>query len=1021
MRTYLSLKISVLKHQLIYIIHTLLFIFRRFFYHFPNFKKKHFLALFYILRGCFQPSSLNLYNTSKLKKSVNQNNKFFDHFVSDQQFLLKKKNIMFSIIAPVFKSNIKFLNEMIDSIEAQSYDNWELILVDDFSNDDNLFRKINKRISKNNKINLYQIQKKTSIGYCTNFGINKARGEYIGLVDHDDLLEPHTLFLAAKEINKKPNLALIYTDEDKFDGSYFYDFQYKTDFDRSMLLTTNYINHFKIFKKTVCKKVGLFDPKITGVQDFDFLSRFVNQIKDDQVCHIPIICYHWRSHNESTAKSIKNKPYMLEQAKAIFQNNLNNLGLNANVFYPNFAIKNNLIYFNLKWKMRNAKVSIIIPNKNNHKLLKKCIDSLRETINNLKIHQILIVDDSSDDLETLKYYQFIIKDKTISCDILKTRFNEFNFSKMINHGVSKAKNEFILVLNNDITAINNGWLEQMMGWFELKNVAIVGPKLLFPNNKIQHAGVMIGPHYGLADHYFYNLKKDSNTYLNFLNLQRNVSAVTGACFLTKKSIFKKVRGMDDELFKVSYSDIDFCLRIKEKKFNIIYDNTVELYHLTSASRGSFVNPAEHHNFIRKYQDYKDPFINPNIDINSTNLDINHERFKYIDYIHNNLHLAFFTHNLDIGGAPLLVFDFVKKLVKYGYKVTVISAKKGQLEKNFKSLKNVRLIIKEIDIVAPCSNLESMIEKYFQGLNEVFERSTPDIIYANTMLSYPAVLYARRYGLLSRWLIHEEYSVPELVVNFNGQKGLKLIREAFKFCSKVVYESQYLSKYYKFFHKKNYEVRQGGIDFREIDFDKKNKSKKKVMHIRSELNIPLQNKVFLNVGTICERKNQFEIVKAIALIPKNIRELFSVALVGDIDLDYSKKIKKFITENGLKNVHVLKNQNNINDYYSMSDFYISSTNSESFPRALLTAMAFELPIISSIYNGIFEILYDKNYATFYKKNNSIDLSKKIIDFLEKNTSIINHKAGLSLSLVMRIYNLDRVILNEINSINKMYYG
>lgn len=326
------------------------FTIKRFVHHFPNIKARHCILFYMQFRSIFIPIKSN---SSFCKYPLNKSNDRLKHLaISKARFIQEK--VKFSIIVPIYKTNLTYLNEMINSVEEQSYKNWELILVDDFSNDKYLSQEIKRRVKKNIKINYYQMKEKTSIGFCTNFGIKKADGIYIGLLDHDDTLEPHTLLLAAIEINKNPNLAFIYTDEDKFDGSNYYDFQYKPDFDRELLLTSNYIHHFKIFKKSICLKIGLLE-NLTGVQDYEFLSRYINQIKDYQVTHIPVICYHWRSHKGSTAQSIKQKKYMLGQAKNIFQKNINNQGLSAKVFYPRFAHKNNLIYFNLEWK-KEAKV-----------------------------------------------------------------------------------------------------------------------------------------------------------------------------------------------------------------------------------------------------------------------------------------------------------------------------------------------------------------------------------------------------------------------------------------------------------------------------------------------------------------------------------------------------------------------------------------------------------------------------------------------------------------------------------------
>ncbi len=989
---------------------------KRFWFHFPNIKIKHFSALFSLIN-----STLSLppkKNSSFLKKPLSPTKIFFNDYIKNKQQHFSR-NILFSIIVPIYKTKLEYLHEMIDSIENQSYKNWELILVDDFSDQIELYREIKKRVLKNSKIKLIRLPNKTSIGNCTNFGIKKSSGEYIGLLDHDDFLEPHTLFLAAFEINKNSNIAFIYTDEDKYNGANFYDFRYKQDFDRILLLSSNYINHFKIFKKSTLKKVGFFNSNLTGVQDYEFLTRFINNISDNQICHIPVICYHWRSHSQSTASGSQQKPYMLDQAKAIFQNNLLNLNLSAEVVYPEYAKTHNLIYFNLQWNKPSPPVSFIIPNKDSYKLLKKCIDSLCRTVNKIKKHEFIIVDDNSYDSETLDYYDLLINEKKINCQILKVNYGEFNFSKMINHGVQNAKNEYLLILNNDVSAISIGWLDQMTGWFEMKNIGIVGPKLLFPNNNVQHAGVIVGSHHGLADHYFYNIENSANSYLNLHNLQRNVSAVTGACFLTRKKIFMKAGGMDELSFKVSYSDIDFCLKVKNMKYSIIYDSKIELYHLTSASRGKYVNPNEHHNFIRKYKDFVDPYVNPNLDINNPLIPIIFDKFSYSKYIDQSLHLAFFTHNLDIGGAPLLVYDYVKKLSKVNFSITVISAKNGALFKMFSTLKNVRVFVVEINVSSNTQDLAGEVKKYFHELDKILKNNLPNLIYANTLISYPAVLYANFYQIPSRWLIHEEYNSSELYFNFTGSQGVDLIKQAFNFATKVVYESSHILNMYKRYREKNVELRAGGIDYVEVEKYQQNKNKINLRKIRKKFNIPKDHKIFLNVGTVCERKNQHEIVEAVSKLSKDVRSTFSVFLIGDIGLNYSEKIKKIISKNNLKNIFLLQNHNNIYDFYLMADFYISSTKSESFPRSILTAMAFNIPIISSIYPGVHEMLFDENYAIFYKLGNITDLSIKIKSFLKSDANI-KHKAGLALSLIMRRFNLDEVILYESEAIKKMVY-
>lgn len=515
-----------------------------------------------------------------------------------------------SILVPMYHTPEKFFEELVDSLIDQTYSNWELCLADG-SEEEN--KQIVKIASKDTRIKYQFLNSNKGISANTNAALKMATGDYIALLDHDDILAKFALYEVVKAINEKEKVDFIYSDEDKctkIDNRY--DPHFKPDFAIDTLRSVNYICHFSVFKKELMDKLGGFRSEFDGAQDYDIILRMTEETK--HIVHIPKILYHWRVHPDSTAASTAGeaKPYAFEAGKKAIESHLERVGLKAKVEHG-ISLG---IYRTIYEVEGNPKVSIVIPNMDHIEELKVCLDSILEktTYSN---YEIVIVENNSKKEETFAYYKEIEQNEKIK--VVYYPENKFNYSKIINFGVRQATGDYILQLNNDTELITTNWLEELLGYAQRKDIGAVGVKLYYPDNTIQHDGVIIGIG-GVGGHILKNLPRDQRGYFARDSFVQNLSAVTAACILSRKEIYEEV-GYMDETFEVAFNDLDFCLKIREKGYLIVIDPFVELTHYESKSRGYEDSPEKIKRFqgeIKRFQEKwetileeGDPYYNPN--------------------------------------------------------------------------------------------------------------------------------------------------------------------------------------------------------------------------------------------------------------------------------------------------------------------------------------------------------------------------------------------------------------------------
>ena len=508
---------------------------------------------------------------------------------------LKKENYpedpLISVVVAAYETKEKYLRELIESVKAQSYEKWELCIADASDKTDMVERTVKEYGETESRIIYKKLDENKSISHNMNAGIEMSSGKYVSFLDHDDLIEPHVLSLIARQIRNK-GADMIYTDEDKVTEDLSRHFQpnFKPDFNLDLLRSNNYITHFLCVKRELLDEAGHFNNEFDGSQDYDLIFRCSEKAKS--IAHIPEILYHWRTHESSTADNPLSKLYAYEAGEKAIEAHLLRCGEKGEVTrLKDFG------FYRVHYPVQGEPlVSVIIPNKDMPETLRACTDALFKS--SYKNYEVIIVENGSTKEETFALYKELCARENVRVVTWK---EGFNYSSINNFGATFAKGEYLLLLNNDIrTTITNDWLSEMLGVCQRKDVGVVGAKLYYPDDKIQHAGCVIGigamKGGGVAGAMFVGMPRSHSGYLHKASLMQDMSAVTAACMLVKKKVFDEAGGLTKEL-TVAFNDIDLCLKIREKGYLVVFDPYAEAYHDESKSRGLEDNEEK----LRRFQ------------------------------------------------------------------------------------------------------------------------------------------------------------------------------------------------------------------------------------------------------------------------------------------------------------------------------------------------------------------------------------------------------------------------------------
>ena len=522
-----------------------------------------------------------------------------------------------SIVVPLYKTPENYLNMLVNSVKAQTYQNWELCLSDGSGENSEIGIFLSELTKSDKRIVVIPSDIQRRIVENTNRAIEAASGDFIIFADHDDELTPNALFEVALALNENKDLDVLYTDEDKTDenSSSFFEPHMKPEFNKDLLRTVNYICHMFVVRKTLLDRVGYLDAAFEGAQDYDLLLRCTEST--DKIKRIPKVLYHWRCHSGSTSENPESKRYAFDAGRRAVKAHLDRLGIKAEVLdgeYPG-------LYRTKYLRGRDPLISILIPNKDHIDDLKRVMKSIDEK-STYRNFEYVIIENNSEKEETFEYYKELTDSRS---DVNVVYYDGgFNFSLINNFGEQYAKGEYLLFLNNDIEMIADDTLEDMLGFCMRSDVGAVGARLYYEDDTVQHAGVVVG-FGGIAGHCFVQQPRWSTGYMHRIICAQDYSAVTAACMLVDRDVFKKIGGFTEEL-AVAFNDIDLCMKITKSGYLVVYDPYAILYHYESKSRGLEDTPEKKARFQKEIAIFKerwpdifekgDPYYNPNLTLKS---------------------------------------------------------------------------------------------------------------------------------------------------------------------------------------------------------------------------------------------------------------------------------------------------------------------------------------------------------------------------------------------------------------------
>lgn len=544
--------------------------------------------------------------------------------------------VTISILTPLYNTPERFLRDMIESVVQQTYPNWQLCLADGSDREHAYVEKVVKEYANADSRIVYQrLEQNLGISGNTNACLSLAEGTYIGLLDHDDILHPEVLYDYVKVINVE-GADYLYCDETTFSGDsidHMLTMHFKPDYAIDNLRANNYICHFSVFHRDLLQGEELFRSKFDGSQDHDMILRLTDRAK--KIVHVPKLLYYWRSHAGSTAQDIGAKSYAIEAARGAVADHLRRHG------FRHFKITSTRAFetiFKISYEiLGDPKISIVIPNKDHTQDLRRCIDSIfaKTTYENV---EVVVVENGSLTPEIFRYYEELKQKpyadcvKVVTCQ--RAEGEAFNFSRVVNFGVSQTSGDFLVLLNNDVEIITVNWLEELLMYAQRQDVGAVGGKLYFPDRTIQHAGVILGlGAHRTAGHAHYGMSRQNLGYMGRLCYAQDMSAVTGACLMVAKAKFEEVGGFDPS-FAVSLNDVDFCLKLRKKNYLNVFTPFCEAYHYESASRGDDLTGEnarryneESAHFRKRYKEVLqkgDPYYNPNFTLDKSDFSLRTE-------------------------------------------------------------------------------------------------------------------------------------------------------------------------------------------------------------------------------------------------------------------------------------------------------------------------------------------------------------------------------------------------------------
>lgn len=900
-----------------------------------------------------------------------------------------------SVVMPVYNPPIEFLEQAITSVTNQVYSNWELCIADDCSNNSAVAETLKKLAEEDHRICLTFRTENGNISEATNSAAALATGKFLLFLDHDDELTPDCLGEIALYLADNPETDVLYSDDDKIDpdGTRFAP-QFKPDWSPELLLSYMYMSHAFVVRRKLFEQLSGMRLGYEGSQDYDLALRITEIARE--VAHLPLVLYHWRTAPGSTAISGAAKPASFDAGRQAVQDAINRRNASANVYQPKWATEQSLGIFSHEFPDTGPSVTIIIPTKNQLKLLQACLNSLPKTT--YQNYQVLVIDNESDDPKTLEYLEQISHVENSKISVLKIpNFNKkFNFSSLNNQAVEQVKTDYVLFLNNDTEVLSPRWLSQMVGYAQFEKVGAVGARLIFPDNHIQHAGILHGLHHKLAGHAFKLSHRDYFGYLAYSKVLRNYSAVTAACLLTPRQLFLDLGGFDQQNLAVAYNDADYGYRLTEKGYRCIYCPDAELLHKEGTSRGFQDDPKEVAYFRQKYASKVDSFYSPHLSLDNEWFQIQPKNSRNIGLKSLNQNLAsnslsqlkikprvlMCSNALEYTGAPLHQYEIVLKLAQENaIEPLIFCVNDGPLRQAYEQ-HGIEVIVREHPLINiyQRQQYDTALDTFCQEL----QLEQYDVIYVNTLENFWMIDCAKRMGIPSVWNVHES-EAWQIYFNGFGSEIASRALECFQFPYRVIFVADATRNLYLPLNTHhNFTVIHNGLDVDQFQLVSQTWTR---TDARSALNLQETEVMVLLLGTVCERKGQHDLIKALALLPPQFYHRIRCFIVGDRPSIYSTQLATLtqtLPEELQQRVTVVPETPETPKYYNAADIFVCTSRIESYPRVILEAMAYNLPIITTPVFGVPEQVRPEVNALFYPPNQPEELAQCLTKLLQNET-------------------------------------
>lgn len=891
-----------------------------------------------------------------------------------------------SLIVPVYDVPVKWFRRTIASVRAQLYDNWELCIADDASTDIAL-RHYLARLMDDPKIRLTRRTRNGHICAASNSAAATASGEFIALLDHDDMLAPDALLEVVALLQQHPDADVIYSDEDKIDGQdRRYDPQFKPDWSPELLLSYNYINHFTCIRRSVFERAGRFREGYEGSQDHDLLLRISSLTQ--RIYHIPRILYHWRAIPASTATAAGVKPFVHTSGQKAIADHLRRLDCPAQWYVPEIATRLNLPITALDGPDTGSSVAIFIAADTNAERLRRTIESIhaRTTYAN---YRIVVVGDPLDTPNTRDLVGKLAR-RGVTVVWVEGASEPARFSVWANRLAQDTLCDFILFVRAGMIVNQPRWLSRMLAYAQLPGVGVVGPRIVGPDGKLVEAGVVQNLRDGTTPlPAFAGQPADAVSYYFYAETARNVAAVSTRCLLVRRQVLLDAGGFEERDFPNTLASVDLCIRLRQQGYRTVYVGGSEwldptaLPHPDCPGQPELPAPAECRALLTHHDRPRDPYYNPNLSDAVSFCPASGALLADRQHPASPMRLLVAAHNLNNPeGAPRYLAEIVLGLLERGVvEAAVWSPTGGRGEAVYRAA-NVPVFADQLPYASRFVDFQWSPTEYARFQSDaanLIEQHQPDVVLVNTLCCFPMVEAAAWAGVPCVWVIHESFTPTHLerLLNPFSRRRCEL---ALRVPDWVVPASHDTARCFAHLAgRHNVQVIHNGLPTEAIDRTIKCFSR---VAARAELDLDPSIKHFICVGTICERKGQHTLVEAAAILA-HTRQDFRCDIVGLREgIPYAGYVEHLVKHYGLtRQVRLVPETDAVHTYFRAADGLVCTSHLEAFSRAVLEAEAFGLPIVSTDCPGIAEQVNWGHNALYFPPNDAPRLAKQLLWLIE----------------------------------------